>query len=144
MKLFSIPVVKRKLVSFTLAIGFGFLCAYFASTSMTGQAFWWTPTMWGIVFNRFLIGLVIFFAGSWTYARVINIPIRWWYRGPIFGALVSIDLAIWNFYALLPADKIMWIFWMTILMGAIYGFIIDFAATKIGGEGKKFSESLEK
>lgn len=144
MKLFSIPAVKRKLVCFLLGIGFGFLCAYFASTSMADQAFWWTPTMWGIVFNRFLIGLVIFFAGSWTYCRVINIPIRWWYRGPVFGALVSIDLAIWNLYAPLPADKLMWIFWMTILMGAIYGFIIDLAATKIGGEGKKFSESLEK
>jgi len=144
MKLFSIPAVKRKLVCFLLGIGFGFLCAYFASSSQTGQAFWWTPTMWGIVFNRFLIGLVIFFAGCWTYCNILHIPIRWWLRGPLLGAIVSFDLAIWNLFAPLPSDKIMFIFWMTILMGAIYGFIIDLVATIVGGEGKKFSESLEK
>jgi hypothetical protein len=144
MKLFSIPAVKRKITAVLLGIGFGFLCAYFASLNMVGQDFWWTTSMWGIVFNRFLIGIVIFFAGVWTKCVLTNWPIRWWLRGPLLGAVVSVDLAIWNLYSPLPADKLMWIFWMTILMGAVYGLIIDFAATKIGGEGKKFSESLEK
>jgi len=144
MKLFSIPAVKRKLTSVVLGIGFGFLCAFFATSSQTGVAFWWTTSMWGIVFNRFLIGIVIFFAGCWIRCPLTHLPVKWWFRGPILGALVSVDLAIWNLYAPLPADKLMWIFWMTILMGAIYGFFIDLAATKIGGEGRKFSESLEK
>lgn len=143
MKLFSFPIVKRKLICILLGIGFGFLCAYFASTGMEGQDFWWTPVMWGIVFNRFLIGLFITVMGVFNFNPVFKMKYWAWLRGAVIGAVVSIDLAVWNL--MIPDDPQIWfIFWMTILFGAIYGLIIDVVATAFVGDGKKLVEGWSK
>lgn len=146
MKLFSYPAVKRKLICVLMGIGFGFLCAYLSSSGMEkGVDFWWTPLMWAIVFNRFLIGLFVYFAGAINY----NPWLKWrwwsWLRGFVVGAIVSIDMAIGIFMSpTMSSSEALTIFWMIILAGAVYGLLIDLVATKVAGDGKKFIEGWAK
>jgi hypothetical protein len=145
MKIFSHPVVNRKIVCLLGGVGFGFLCAYFASTGMVDQEFWWTPAMWGIVINRTLIGFFILLAGVFNYNALLKIKYWAWLRGAVIGTIVSFDLAVWNL--MIPdmaASEVWFIFWMTILFGAIYGLIIDQVATWLFGDGKKLAEGWSK
>ena len=141
MKTFSEPLVKRLLICAVLGLVFGFICFFLAESSNKDDSLWCTPTMWGIIFNRFLLGIVVFIAGAYTYNKVFKFKVMPWLRGSILGAFVSIDLAIWSL-----ADPTMdrsegWaIFGLTILAGAIYGLIIDVVSSKIAGQGKKVIE----
>jgi len=144
-KLFSLPLIKRKIVCVILGIAFGFLCSFLAWKSspdlQNDPNYWWSPMMWAIVYNRFLIGVVILFAGAFT----VHPFFKWlkfapWFRGTILGAVVSVDMAIGSLISGTP-DSCK-IFWMTILAGAIYGLIIDVVATKIAGEGKDLLKTV--
>jgi hypothetical protein len=110
-----------------------------------GSKFWWTPLMWAIVFNRFLIGLFVYFAGAINYDAWLKCKWWSWLRGFIVGAIVSIDMAIGIFMSPTTGSyDAVTVFWMTILAGAVYGLIIDLVATKVAGDGKKFTEGWAK
>jgi hypothetical protein len=133
---FSHPMGKRKTICVLLGIFCGFACAYCRSINPElGLFVWGSPQMWHIVFNRFLIGIVVFLAGAFTHN-----PLRWrlwsWFRGATIGALVSLDLALSGIVLNLPLS----VFWGTIVSGSICGLLIDVLATKFSGEGRKIIE----
>jgi hypothetical protein len=141
MKFFSSPLIKRKIVCVLLGIIFGFVCFGLAESNMKEGTLWNTPAMWEILYNRLLIGIVIYLAGAFTYHKIFKFRIYPWFRGSIIGAIVSIDLAIGSLITPNMDKSHAWaIFGMTIIAGAIYGLIIDIVATKIGGEGKEIIE----
>lgn len=145
MKVFSHPVFKRKLACVLMGLGFGFLCAYLASSGMEGQDFWWTPLMWAIVINRTLIGFVILIAGVFNYNAILKMKYWAWLRGAVIGAIFSLDMAIGVLMnPAMDSAEAMSIFWMTIVAGAVYGLIIDTVATALFGDGKKLTEGWSK
>lgn len=141
---FSHPAAKRKMLCLAMGIGFGFLCAYLASSGMEGQDFWWTPLMWSIVINRILIGFVIFIVGAYNYIPLFKVKYPAWLRGAAVGALFSLGMAIGVFMNPEMAEEATMIFWMTILAGSVYGLIIDSIATVLFGDGKKLTEGWQK
>jgi len=146
-KMYSLPMVKRKMVCTVMGIGFGFICAYLASKGSpeipADPNFWGSALMWSIVFNRFLIGMFIFIAGAFAI-HPFGFRLYPWFRGLMMGAFVSIGVAIGVYMSpVVPADMMCKIFWMTIISGGIYGMIIDVVATKIAGDGEKLLKVCE-
>ncbi|MFA6458614.1 MAG: hypothetical protein WCV72_04495 [Patescibacteria group bacterium] len=130
----KLPARNRFLVALPLGLAFGVLCAWLASqkdpTIFDVKSF----SFWTIVWNRFLIGLVIGFAGAFTRHPVFGFRCPAFLRGIVLGAVVSLALA---FGALItPIENAAQIFWLTVGVGAFYGLVIDLLATKVGGEGK--------
>lgn len=127
-------IAKRAIISITLGLGFGVLCAYLASRSDPTIFSLKAPMFWVIVANRFLIGFTIFFAGWMTTHPLFKFPTPAWLRGFCIGAVVSLGLALG--VLLNPSPEAVKLFWLTILSGAIYGLIIDSIASRCGGQGK--------
>ena len=133
--------LKRFLISIVLWILFWFVCTWLASSSNPG--IWWSALMWNLLFNRFLIWLVI--AMIWVY----TIHPAFWFkcfalRGAFFGAVISLDIAIWVFMVAGDRAQQIKVFWLTILAWAIYGLIIDIVATKFGWQGKELLHKQQK
>lgn len=93
--------------------------------------------MWNIVTSRFVTGMMIGFAGAFKHHPLFGFKLNPILRGIALGILTSLPLAIGTMITPVEAISPWTLFWATILMGAIYGAIIDFAATKWGGEGKE-------
>ena len=125
---------KRMLICKTLGIVFGLLCVSLAASG--GGEVWGTALMLTILFNRLLIGVVVALAGFISIHPVFQFRIYPWLRGFLVGALVSLYIAIGMFIAPSGLPNIWTIFWMTILVGGIYGMIIDVVATKFSAEGE--------
>ena len=137
---FSKLIVKRKIISLLLALLFWFICAYLAS-SWSGDDFWWSALMWNIVFNRFLIGVLVTFWGFMTLCPATGMRLYPFLRWAIIWAFVSIDISFWPFMAEM---KDAWmIAFMTILAWAVYGMIIDIVATKFSWEWEKLFKSIK-
>ena len=135
------PLLKRIILSTILGIASGFLCVYLASTNNPGIWDHNSPAVWSIIYNRFLIGVVIGLAGFMTKNPIFNFKIPAWLRGIKIGILVSVPMAINSLMIPNMESSELWkIFWMTILAGAIYGLIIDVVASKFGGQGKELIE----
>ena len=138
--LLECALFKRKIISLLLGILFGLLCVTLACKGGE-EKIWGTALMWVIIFNRFLIGYVVFILGVFTTCPKTGIRLYPWLRGALAGALVSLDMAIGVFVSPMEDEgKMKMIFWSTILVGAFYGMIIDLLATKFGGEGKELLE----
>ena len=131
----------RLLVAVLLGIWFGFVCTRLAS--WTNPDIRWTPLMRSILFNRFLIGMIIGLLGVYTVH-----PAFWFkclgLRGLIFGAIISIQIAIGVFMVAGDKAQQIKIFWMTILAWAVYGLIIDLVATRLGGQWTKLLHNKNK
>jgi len=122
--------VRRFAIAISLAVVFGLLCVYLASGSNPG--IWWTPAMRSILFNRFLIWIIITAVWVHTIHPVLGFRARPFLRWFVFGAIISVDLAIGVFVGNVP--NAMFIFWATIIAWAVYGMIIDIVATKFAWE----------
>lgn len=144
MKLFQNKMVRRKLISISLALLAGLLCVYLADKN-SAEKIWGTMVMWAILYNRLLIGLFITFIGVFNWHGIFNLRYAPWLRGFLVGAVVSLDLAIGTLIApTLPVDQLKMVFWSTILAGGFYGLMIDLIASKFGGEGKELLEEWAK
>lgn len=138
----SLPLVKRMGTSILLWILFGIVCVYFASTSTTITNFWWSAMMWNLIFNRFLIWMIIAFAWFIQVHPILKIrmfpPLRWF----ILWFLVSLDIAFWPF---ISATENAWsLFWWIVIIWAIYGLIIDSIASKVWWEWEMLLEGTRK
>lgn len=131
----KIPSRKRFLVAISLGLAFGVLCAWLASKNDPTIFSLKSSTFWTIVWNRFLIGLMIAFAGAFVRHPIFGFRCFPVFRGAILGAIVSLVIAFG--ILTMPIENVTMIFWATIGAGAIYGIIIDLVATKVGGEGKE-------
>lgn len=122
---------KRFLIALPLGIVAGLVCTFLASSST--PAIWGTALMWTIIANRFVIGLVVGFAGAYTRHPVFCFPIPSYFRGFCLGVFVSLSLAAG---VMMNPEGTWTIFWAILVAGGVYGSIIDMLATKFGGEGK--------
>ncbi len=129
-----LPRQKRFLIALPLGIVAGLVCTFLASSSTPD--IWGTALMWTIIANRFVIGLVVGFAGAYTRHPVFNFPIPSYFRGFCLGVFVSLSLAAG---VMMDPTGTWMIFWATLVAGGVYGLIIDMLATKFGGEGKSIA-----
>lgn len=98
---------------------------------------------WGILFWYTTVGAIIGVFGVLTYHPVLKIPFPWWIRAPVLGAWMNFVLVFFAYdvmqlmlASLFGANSMLSSpFWFA-AEGAIIGLIIDFFATRFGGEGK--------
>ncbi|MCK4420667.1 hypothetical protein KAW18_05660 [candidate division WOR-3 bacterium] len=106
---------KRLLIATLFGLIFGFVCWWLAASS--------APLVWfiaaSIILGRTLIGFAI---------GISILKMKWWLHGIIIGALFSLPMA---FNAFFVPGKEMTIFVGTIVMGIIYGFLIELFTTVI-------------
>ncbi len=122
-------------------IGFliGLLAFIFIPYFLPGSS---TALTWGFFLWYITFGAIIGVFGVYTKAPLINIAIPWWFRGPYVGgwlnfiiSLIAYDtleqlmVSAFGNNGLLSSP-----FWL-VLEGVIVGFVIDYFATRFGGEG---------
>ncbi len=78
------------------------------------------PIVYSIIFSRALLGFGI---------GISKLRLKWWLHGMILGIVFSIPMAISTLST--PDSQRISIFIGTIIMGAIYGLIIELVATVI-------------
>jgi len=97
---------------------------------------------WGVFLWYITFGAIIGVFGVYTKIPMINCVMPWWIRGAYIGAWLNFTISLVAYDALVQlllavfGENGLFLspFWM-ILEGAIFGFIIDYFATRIGGEG---------
>ncbi|MBF0425012.1 MAG: hypothetical protein HQL66_04220 [Magnetococcales bacterium] len=130
------PAAKRFAVSVVLGAASGLLCIWLAAKHQPELASLTNPVFWTIMSDRILIGFVVALAGAFTAHPVFGFPFRPWVRGSCMGLLVSVPMATGSLIA--PPNPMVspWvIFFLSLVAGAVYGMIIDWVATRVGGEG---------
>jgi hypothetical protein len=116
-----------------LGIVCGLICCALAASGGTVTV-WGTTLMWALLWNRLLIGIVVFIIGAYNYHVFLKFRFYPWLRGMITGAFVSIEPAISSLMS--PLGYKPEAVWGTIAMGALYGLVIDVVATLLAGDGK--------
>lgn len=133
-------VAKRLMVSKTLGAVIGLI------------AFLMLPSIWVDAPMYLRVGILLWyitFGGMVGLMGLINQHPVWpsiklpaWFRGPFIGGWLNFVLVFFAYNEmetmLINADMMgmMSPFWF-VLFGAIFGLIIDLAATKVGGDGKE-------
>lgn len=107
---------KRVFVATIFGIIFGFVCMWLASND-TMPMTWYMAT--GIVLSRALIGFVI---------GISALKINWALHGILMGLIFSLPMAFNTLFS--PSNAVMIFIW-TIIMGIIYGFLIELFTTKV-------------
>jgi len=125
-------LIKRKSVCALLGIVCGLICCAMAATKVEGL--WGSTLMWVILWNRLLIGIFVFVVGVFNYHAILKIRLFPWLRGAAMGAIVSIGPAVASLMG--PEGYQPQAVWGFIIMGAIFGLLIDVIATKVAGDGK--------
>ncbi|MBF0462229.1 MAG: hypothetical protein HQL87_12620 [Magnetococcales bacterium] len=131
------PAAKRFVTALVLGVLCGLLCVFLAAGHQPELASPTNPLFWAILTDRILIGLVVALAGAFTVHPVLGFAYRPWLRGACLGAIVSLPLALGALSGPATPQLSPWlIFCGTLVSGAVYGAIIDWVATWVGGEGK--------
>ncbi len=107
--------IKRLIIATFFGIVFGFVCWILSSSG--GPQPWYNTL--AIILGRTLIGFGI---------GISALKIKWWLHGIIIGFLFSLPPAFYAFYV--PGREI-FIFLGTIIMGVIYGFLIELLTTLV-------------
>jgi hypothetical protein len=88
------------------------------------------------------LGAIIGLVGVLNYHPMINLPLRWWLRGPLIGAWMNFILTLFIFDKMagmmtqaFGAGSILSSPWWFVLEGALFGLLVDFICTKFAGEG---------
>lgn len=136
------PMVKRMSLSLILWALAGLLCAYLASTNSIDSNFWGSAVMWSIFFNRFVIGFVVALAWFIVVHPLLKFRMYPVCRWACVWFLVSLSLAFGAYSA--GGENASSIFWATIVLGMIYGLIIDLVVTKVAWEGEVLLPGTQK
>ena len=132
---FITRVAVGKLVGFILGLSaFVFVPVFMPEAK---QTLIWAFFLWYITF-----GAVIGAFGVMTRIPILNIAMPWWFRGPYIGGWLNFVIVLFSYDDLSAMMTSMFgengvmssSFWL-VLEGCIVGFIVDFFATKYGGEG---------
>ena len=102
-----------------------------------------SPTLkWGVFLWYIIFGAVIGVFGVMTKIPVLNIAMPWWFRGAYIGAFLNLTIALVAYDTLgllmlsvFGAGGLMSSPFWVVLEGAVFGFVIDYLATRFGGEG---------
>lgn len=133
----TLPAAKRFVTAIGLGVLFGLLCVFLAAQHQPELASFSNPIFWTILTDRILIGVVVALAGAFTVHPLLGFSFRPWLRGACMGTVVSLPLAAGAMNGPAPPPMSPWmVFSATLIAGALYGAIIDWVATKVGGEGK--------
>jgi hypothetical protein len=124
-------LTRRIIIGKSLGFAFG-LAGFLLLPLFDPQAGW--LLRWGILFWYTTLGAIIALFGVMTRSPVIEIPLPWMFRGIFLGAWMNFML---TFFAYDAMQAVM--VWFT-LEGAIIGLIIDYAATRWGGDGPEAAE----
>ncbi|MBF0141827.1 MAG: hypothetical protein HQL74_16335 [Magnetococcales bacterium] len=131
------PAAKRFIVAITLGVLFGLLCIFLASRQQPELGSPANPIFWAILTDRLLIGMVVALAGAFTVHPILGFSYRPWLRGACMGTVVSLPMATGAMSGPATPQSSLWvIFFASLLTGGVYGAVIDWVATKVGGEGK--------
>jgi hypothetical protein len=106
---------KRLVIATLFGVIFGFVCWGF--TLSQGPQPWFFALQ--VIISRTLIGFAIGIS-------VLKMP--WWLHGIIFGLIFSLPMGLNGFYV---PGKEMFIFFGTVIMGIIYGFLIELFTTVV-------------
>jgi len=111
-------MVKRIVIATIFGLIFGIICWFLASSE--GQLPWALSI--SIVTGRMLIGVAI---------GISAIKIKWWLHGPIMGFVFSIPMGFSSMLGAGGEYSPNMLFLMTVVMGIIYGFIIELFTTVV-------------
>jgi hypothetical protein len=97
---------------------------------------------WGVLLWYTTMGGIIGVTGVITYHPVLKLSMSWWFRAPLIGAWMNFvlaffiydDLAAMLVQTLGEDGLIQSPFWL-VAEGALVGLLIDYFATRFGGEG---------
>jgi hypothetical protein len=105
-----------------IATIFGLLCGLFCNwlASRNGQMPW--AIALSIITGRMIIGVAI---------GVSALKIKWWLHGPIMGLVFSIPMGFSSMLGASGQFTPTTLFIMTVVMGVIYGFIIELFTTVV-------------
>lgn len=112
---------KRIIITTIFGVIFGFVCYGLARSD--GPMFWFIAI--SIILSRTLMGFAI---------GISTLRMRWWLHGIIMGGIFSLPMAFNSFFT--PQNPI-YIFIGTIVMGIIYGFLIELFTTVVFKQGVK-------
>lgn len=129
------PRKRRFLIAMPLALLSGFVCATVLSFQV--PVLWGTALMWIILADRMVMGVMIGLVGAFTHHPILDFRMPPCFRGCCMGVFASLPLSAG--FALAPEVPSMFA-WLVILASGVLGGIIDWLATKFGGEGKAITE----
>ena len=97
---------------------------------------------WGILFWYLTVGALIGLFGVIERQPVLRLRLAWWFRGPFLGAWMNFVLTLFAYgafaeimrYTFGAGGLLSSPFWF-VFEGAVVGLIIDYLATRHGGEG---------
>jgi len=130
-------MVKRMMVALSGGVAVALLDIWMSS-SMVPDA--WDvngPMFWYMFLNRVSIGFFVAIAGVVTIHPLLKFKMF-----PIRGAFVGIWISLSMAASIFFEPTALWsTFWMIVVSGAVYGILIDVAATKLAGQGKRLLHS---
>jgi len=103
---------------------------------------------WGILLWYTTMGAVVGVFGVLSQNPVLMLPMPWWVRAPVVGAWLNFVLTFFA-YDQMQAGLVGMLgmslspFWF-VAEGAVVGAIIGGLATRIGGEGRRTVEMMER
>lgn len=106
---------KRLFIATLFGVIFGFVC--WGLSSSGGPTAWYISL--SIIISRTLIGFTI---------GISILKIKWWLHGIVIGAIFSLPMALNGFFV---PGKEMFIFLGSLIMGIIYGFLIELFTTVV-------------
>jgi hypothetical protein len=97
---------------------------------------------WGILFWYVIVGALIGLFGVIDRQPMLGLRLAWWFRGPFLGAWMNFVLTLFAYdafaeimrYTFGAGGALSSPFWF-VLEGAVVGLLIDYLATRHGGEG---------
>lgn len=104
---------KRIIIATLSGILFGFVCLGFATS---GEYEIPNPIKLQILFSRTLMGFAI---------GISTLKLHWTLHGLIMGILFSLSMAFSGLMAETPGFSASMMFFSTVIMGMIYGFLIE-------------------
>jgi len=101
---------------------------------------------WGILLWYTTFGAIIGVFGVFNWHPLLKLPMPWWIRAPVIGAWMNFVLSFFAYdmmqamlTSLFGADGMLSSpFWFA-AEGAVIGLVIDYFATRFGGEGKEIA-----
>jgi hypothetical protein len=98
---------------------------------------------WGVLLWYTSLGAFVGVFGVFTWHPIVKMPMPWWIRGVFVGAWMNFVLTFFAHEAMVTVMGDMfgpdaWLqspFWFA-LEGAAFGLLVDYLATRYGGEGK--------
>jgi len=133
-------IVTRIFIGKSIGLLIG-LIAFFMIPTMMPEA---SPLLhWGVLLWYITFGAIIGLFGLLDWHPILKFKLQWWMRGIILGGWLNFVL---TFFAHEPMKNLLDTLFglnstldtplLFVLEGMLFGSLIDYAATQLGGEGK--------